>query len=72
MNLDLILTGAGTAITTIAVVHSFMRNIRTDIKSDFEKLEKRINQMDNRIFQLAMGKSLKEILLEEKNEEDKK
>lgn len=65
MNLDIMLTCVGTAITTVTVVYGFMRNIRADIKSDFDKL-------DNRIFQLAMGKTFKEILMEEKIEEEKK
>ena len=71
MNWDIILTSVGTAITTIGVVYGFMRNIKSDIKNDFEKLESRISQIDNRMFQLAMGKTFKEILMEEKIKEEK-
>ena len=71
-DINLLVTIIGTAITTIATIYGFMRNIKTDTKNDFDRLEKRMAQLDNRMFQLAMGKSFKDILLEEKQEEEKK
>lgn len=50
-------TGAGVA----SFIYTIVRNLKKDFDEKFERL-------DNRIFQLAMGKSLKEIMLEEKGE----
>lgn len=37
-----------------------------------QELHDRVDRQENRIFQLAMGKSFKEIMIEEKQTEDKK
>lgn len=50
----------GSAVGVVVLIYSIIRNFKRDFDSKFELL-------DNRIFQLAMGKSLKEIMLEEKN-----
>lgn len=71
MNWEIFLSIFGTALAMISVIYGFMRNIRADIKSDFDKLDNRMEQLENRMFQLAMGKTFKEILLAEKLEEGK-
>lgn len=49
----------GTVLSLWGIIYAVVRNFKMDIKDDIIKL-------DNRIFQLAMGKTLKEILKEEK------
>lgn len=43
----------------VGLIYLIIRNFKTDFNAKFDLL-------DNRIFQLAMGRSLKEILKEEK------
>ena len=54
-------TVVGTGIGIISFIYSIYRNFKNEIE-----------KLDNRIFQLAMGKSLKEILLEENKNKSKK
>ncbi len=49
----------GSRTAVVGLIYVIVRNFKTDFNSKFELL-------DNRIFQLAMGKSLKEIMREEK------
>ena len=55
----------GSGVAVIGLVYAFIRNFKTDMRQEIEKL-------DNRMFHLAMGKTFKEILLEEKLQEQKK
>lgn len=48
-----------------------MKDMRREMKEGFQADRARLEQQENRIFQLAMGKSFKEILLEEKLMEEK-
>ncbi len=63
------MTIIGTAFTVIATVIGGVYTIMKHFKSVFKT---EISKLDDRIFQLAMGKSFKEILLEEKRDEEKK
>ena len=56
----------GATVSTIGIISHVIRNFKTDIKSMLAAHEARFEIMENRIFQLAMGKSLKEILQEER------
>jgi hypothetical protein len=55
----IVCTIIGTGIAIVALVHQFFRNFKKDTDEKFALL-------DNRIFELAMGKSLKDILKAEK------
>lgn len=70
-DLAIIWTIIGVGIAIVGLIYTFLRNVKTDIKSDMQTRDKLLGQLDARIFQLAMGKTLKEILLEEKTEEKK-
>ena len=59
MDWNLFFTVIMTGVTIIGVVYGIVRNFKNDFNNKFEMLE-------DRIFQLAMGKSLKDILLKEK------
>lgn len=65
MEWTIILTILGTGFAIISFIYQFLRNFKSDVEKKFEIL-------DNRIFQLAMGKTLKEILKEEKLHKVKK
>lgn len=56
----------GSVITILGFVYSFLRNFKQDINSHIDRLDKRMDDQDERIFLLATGKSLKEAILEEK------
>lgn len=55
-----------TGLTVLAFVYSFLRNFRTDITLQIDRLERRIDAQDDRIFFLASGKTLQEAILLEK------
>lgn len=63
------MTIIGTAFTVVATVIGAVYSIMKHFKSEFKS---EVSKLDDRVFQLAMGKTFKEILLEEKREEDKK
>ena len=58
MDWGLFWTIIGSAVGVVGLVYMFVRNFKSDMRQDIEKL-------DNRIFQVAMGKSLRDVLLEE-------
>lgn len=60
MDWGIFCTVIGTAIGVVGLIYLIVRNFKIDFNAKFELLEERI-------FQLAMGKSLKEIMLEQKN-----
>jgi predicted translin family RNA/ssDNA-binding protein len=45
--------------------------LKSSIRKDVDSMKNDIHRLDERIFQMAMGKSLKEILKEEKSQENK-
>jgi hypothetical protein len=59
-------TVIGTGITTISSVYMIIRNFKTDINSHIDRLEKRMDLLDERMFMLATGKSLADAIKEEK------
>ena len=67
-----ILTVIGTGFGVVGFVYQYLRNVKEDIKSSINKYDDKFEMLENRIFQLAMGKSLKQIMLEEKIEMDRK
>ena len=56
----------GTGLAVLALVYTFLKNFKTDISTQINKLEKRIDTQDDRIFFLATGKTLQEAILLEK------
>ena len=70
-----ILTIISSSAAIIASLYGFFIWIRrffikrfAQVDERLEKMDERFEMLDNRIFQLAMGKSLKEIMLEERGE----
>lgn len=73
-------TVSGATIGIITFIYQIFRNFKSDSDQKFENFERkfegferrfegferRFEMLENRIFQLAMGKSLKQILLEER------
>ena len=62
-----------TGLSVLALVYTFLRNFKADMKGSFEGLEKRLDRTDDRItsleermFLMATGKSLAEAILDEK------
>jgi len=55
-----------TGLTVIGFVYGFLRNFKNDIKSQMDRLEKRIDAQDNKIFFLATGRTLQEAIIQEK------
>lgn len=53
-------------LTILGFVYGFLRNFKTDINSHIDRLEKRMDILDERMFWLATGKTLKDAILEEK------
>lgn len=60
---------AATAITVIAFIYMIIRNFKTDFNARIDKLEQRINLLDDRMFLLSTGKTLAQAILEEKLKE---
>lgn len=61
-----------TGITVIGFVYGFLRNFKSDINDRIQKMENRMDNLDERMFQLATGKSLKDAILEEKMKKEVK
>jgi len=64
MDWGLFFTIIGTAITSIGFMWQIMKHFE-------QKMESKMEKLDERIFWLATGKSLKEAILEEKMRQDK-
>mgnify|MGYP001616742566 CR=1 FL=1 len=52
-------------LTIIGFVYTFLRNFKIDINLHIDKLEKRMDILDERMFLLATGKTLREAMIEE-------
>ena len=85
MHFDMLqfMTALATVASTVSLVYVVLRNFREDFNKEFDKIHhrtdllqeainSRIDQQENRLFQLAMGKSIQDILKEEKTIPDKK
>lgn len=66
MDLAIILTLIATTVTTIGFVYGFLRNFKADIHLHIDKLEKRMDTLEERMFWMATGKKLEDAILEEK------
>ena len=77
MDFVLFCTIIGAAVAVIASVYQFLRNFKIDIKTDInghiDRLEKRMNNFENKInsieermFWMATGKKLEDAILEER------
>ena len=67
--LDYVLATLGfiaSIITIIGFVYAFLRNFKIDINSHIDKIEKRQDLQDERMFLLATGKNLADAIKEEK------
>lgn len=74
-NLLNILTMIASACAIIAGAYGLFQKLKTfftqrfdAVDARFEKMDTRFELLENRIFHLAMGKSLKEIMKEEREE----
>lgn len=66
MDWSLICTTIGSAIAVIGFVYTFFRNFKTDICDKMDKMESRIDTLEERMFWLATGKKLQDAILEER------
>lgn len=66
MDLAIILTLLATTVTIIGFVYGFLRNFKTDINTHIDRLEKRMDTLEERMFWIATGKKLENAILEER------
>ncbi len=80
MDTPTMLTCIASAITTIGFVYGFLRNFRADINSHLDRLDKRMDRLEQRMdifekklisieermFWMATGKRIEDVILEEK------
>jgi hypothetical protein len=66
-------TEIGIGIAVLALIYTFLRNFKTDIKESIKDLSARMDRTDDRItsleermFLMATGKTLAEAILEER------
>ena len=59
-------TVIGTGLATVGLIYTFLRNFKIDINLHIDKLEKRMDILEERMFLLATGKTLGEAIVEEK------
>ena len=60
------ITVIGVGITVIGFVYGFLRNFKIDIKTDINNINLRIDILEERMFWLATGKTLRDAILEER------
>lgn len=70
MNCGIDWSSIGAAIAVIGFVYAFLRNFKTDINNHIDKLDKRIDSLEERMFWMATGKKLEDAILEEKIKRD--
>jgi hypothetical protein len=56
----------GTGIALAGFMYGIIRNLKTDLQKNYDRSELRIDALEERIFLLATGKTLKEAMLESK------
>lgn len=66
MEWGLFVTIIGTGVTIIGALYGIIRNFKKEVNEKFEVQNHKFEVLENRIFQVAMGKSLKDILLQER------
>jgi hypothetical protein len=64
--IGVVITVIGVGIAVIGFVYGFLRNFKVDIKADINNMNLRINTLEERMFWLATGKTLKDAILEER------
>ncbi len=57
----------GTGLGVVGLMYSIIRNFKSDVVARIDKLEDKIISIEERMFWLATGKTLKEAILEQKN-----
>lgn len=67
-----ILTLIGTGIGAVGLIYAFLRNFKNDIKQHMDKMESRIDILEERMFWLATGKKLEDAILEERIKKESK
>ncbi len=65
-NWELPLGLIATAFTIIAFIYGILRNFKADINGHIDKLDKRIDTLEERMFWMATGKKLEDAILEER------
>jgi len=65
-NISELSTIVGTGIGVIGFVYMFFRNFKEDMSKHIDRLEKRMDSMDEKMFFLSTGRSLQEAILSEK------
>ncbi len=66
MNSIDVATIIGTAVSSVGLIYMIIRNFKNDVNARIDRLEKHIDLMDDRMFQLATGKSLADAIKEER------
>jgi hypothetical protein len=61
-----------TGLTVVGFVYTFLRNFKDDITNQISRVEKRLDDQDDRIFWLLTGKRLQDAILEEKMKKQEK
>ena len=59
--MEAIIVGVASVVTVVGFVYAIARNFKIDICLKIDKMESRIDTLEERMFLLATGKSLKEI-----------
>ena len=60
------ITIIGTGLAVITFTYTFLRNFKTDVNKHIDKIEKRLDQQDDRMFWILTGKKLDDVILEQK------
>jgi hypothetical protein len=61
----------GTGISVVSLIYVIIRNFKTDINMHLDKMEKRIDTLEERMFLLSTGKTLAQAILEERLNKEK-
>lgn len=66
LDLSVLATCVSTVLAIVGLVYMIMRNFKMDINSHIDRLEKRMDLVDERMFSLMTGKSLADAIKEER------
>lgn len=72
MDIAMILTCMGTGATVVGLIYAIMRNFKIDVNGRIDRLERRMDLLDDRMFLLSTGKTIAQAILEEKMKQEKK
>jgi len=67
--LNFLITALGVGIAAVGFVYGFLRNFRDDINAHIDAIEKRQNILDDRMFFLATGQRLEDVIKRERMKE---